>query len=66
MQQNADEIKCQYKVVINHEDQYSIWPDNQENPPGWQDAGRRGTKEECLDYIEKTWVDMRPRGLQKQ
>jgi MbtH protein len=55
-----------YKVVINHEGQYSIWPAYRENPPGWRDAGRNGTKEECLAYIEEVWADMRPLSLRKK
>ncbi len=52
-----------YKVVVNHEEQYSIWPANRENPLGWTDAGKTGTKQECLDYIEEVWTDMRPLSL---
>jgi len=52
-----------YKVVINHEEQYSIYPANRDNPSGWTDVGIRGTKEECLDYIEKNWIDMRPKRI---
>ena len=55
-----------YKVVINHEEQYSIWPANRENPLGWRDAGKQGLKEECLAYIEEVWTDMRPLSLRKQ
>ncbi len=49
-----------YRVVINHEEQFSIWPDDRENPPGWRDAGASGTKEQCLAYIRQVWTDMRP------
>lgn len=49
-----------YKVVVNHEEQYSIWLADRDNPPGWNDAGRSGTKAECLAYIEGVWTDMRP------
>jgi MbtH protein len=55
-----------YKVVMNHEEQYSIWPADRENPPGWSDAGPSGSKEECLAYIEKVWTDMRPLSLRKK
>ena len=55
-----------YKVVVNHEEQYSIWPASRENPAGWSDAGKTGPKQECLDYIEKVWTDMRPLSLRKQ
>ncbi|MEM1207594.1 MAG: MbtH family protein [Acidobacteriota bacterium] len=55
-----------YKVVINHEEQYSIWPEDRENPLGWNDVGKAGTKQECLDYIEEVWTDMRPLSLRKK
>lgn len=54
-----------YKVVVNHEEQYSIWPAEKENPLGWRDAGKRGPKAECLTYIKEVWTDMRPRSLRK-
>ena len=54
-----------YKVVVNHEEQYSIWPANRENPLGWREVGKIGTKAECLDYIKEEWTDMRPLGLRK-
>lgn len=54
-----------YKVVINHEEQYSIWPAERENPPGWQDAGFSGSRAACLDYIKEIWTDMRPLSLRK-
>jgi len=52
-----------YKVVMNHEEQYSIWPDNRENPLGWTYAGKTGPKPECLAYIKEVWTDMRPLSL---
>lgn len=55
-----------YKVVVNHEEQYSIWPANRENALGWRDAGKTGTKAECLAYIEEVWTDMRPLSLRKK
>lgn len=55
-----------YKVVVNHEEQYSIWPVNKENPLGWQDAGKQGTKAECLAYIKEVWTDMRPLSLRQK
>ncbi len=54
-----------YKVVVNHEEQYSIWPVDMENALGWQDAGKTGIKEECLAYISEVWKDMRPLSLRK-
>jgi MbtH protein len=55
-----------YKVVVNHEEQYSIWPADRENALGWNDAGKTGTKAECLAYIQEVWTDMRPLSLRKK
>jgi len=54
-----------YKVVVNHEEQYSIWPADRENPLGWNDAGKSGTKQECMSYIQEVWTDMRPLSLRR-
>jgi MbtH protein len=56
----------EYKVVINHEEQYSIWPVGKKNPLGWQDVGKQGQKSACLDYIKETWIDMRPLSVRQQ
>jgi MbtH protein len=61
-----EEDKATYKVVVNHEEQYSIWPEHRENPPGWRDAGKAGLKAECLAYIKEVWTDMRPLSLRKK
>ena len=58
-----DEDRTIYIAVVNDEEQYSIWPDYREVPPGWRDAGMRGTKAEVLAWIEEVWVDMRPPSL---
>jgi len=55
-----------YKVVLNHEEQYSIWPADRENALGWRDEGKTGTKQECLDYINEVWTDMRPKSLREK
>ncbi len=55
-----------YAVVINHEEQYSIWPVDRELPLGWTAVGKTGLKQECLDYIEEVWTDMRPLSLRKK
>jgi MbtH protein len=52
-----------YRVVVNHEEQYSIWPDGRDIPAGWREAGPSGTKEECLAYIKEVWTDIRPLSL---
>jgi MbtH protein len=62
---DAEEDSTVYKVVMNHEEQYSIWPANRENAPGWRDAGPSGSKAECLAYIDQTWTDMRPLSLRR-
>ena len=55
-----------YRVVVNHEEQYSIWPADRENPLGWADAGKSGPKAECLAYIKEVWTDMRPLSLRRK
>lgn len=55
-----------YKVVVNHEEQYSIWLADRENPLGWLDVGKSGLKAECLAHIEAVWTDMRPLSLRKK
>jgi len=54
-----------HKVVVNGEGQYSLWPAERENPAGWSDAGKTGSKEECLAFVEEVWTDMRPRSLRE-
>ena len=63
---NEQEDRTIYKVVVNHEEQYSIWPSERELPLGWQEAGKQGLKDECLAYIEEVWTDMRPLSLRKK
>ena len=55
-----------YNVVVNHEEQYSIWPGNKDIPLGWSNAGKSGSKAECLSYIKEVWTDMRPLSLRKK
>ena len=55
-----------YKVVINHEEQYSIWPADREPPLGWKEVGKQGCKAECLAYIKDVWTDMRPLSLRQK
>jgi MbtH protein len=64
MEQSEDQTI--YRVVVNHEEQYSIWPAHRENPLGWRDVDKSGTKPECLAYIKEVWTDMRPLSLRKQ
>ena len=61
-----DEEGLELRVVINHEEQYSIWFVDRDLPLGWREEGFRGTKQECLDHIEKVWTDMRPLSLRQK
>jgi MbtH protein len=58
--------KMTYKVVVNHEEQYSIWPAYRANALGWKDEGFSGPKDECLAHIRETWTDMRPLSLRNR
>ena len=55
-----------YKVVVNHEEQYSIWFADREPPLGWKEVGVTGPKAECLAHIKEVWTDMRPLSLRKR
>ncbi|ACZ85183.1 MbtH family protein [Streptosporangium roseum] len=49
-----------HRVVVNHEEQYSIWPTGRDLPDGWREEGASGTRQECLVHIDQVWTDMRP------
>ena len=49
-----------YQVVLNNEEQYSIWPVDEDRPAGWRSEGTTGTRQQCLDHIDVVWTDMRP------
>ena len=61
-----DDDRTVYTVVVNHEEQYSIWPAHRDVPAGWREVGRTGPKSECLAYIGEVWTDMRPLSLRKR
>ena len=63
---NDDSENTKYKVVMNDEDQYSIWAGDRANPAGWRDAPKTGSREECLAYIKEVWTDMRPLSLRNK
>lgn len=64
--EKGDEMDAtMYKVVVNHEEQYSIWLARRDNPAGWRDAGKQGSKAECLEHIKSVWLDMRPLSLRQ-
>ena len=62
----VDDENREFRVVVNHEEQHSIWPADRELPLGWREAGKKGLKEECLEYIKEVWTDMRPLSLRKK
>ncbi len=63
---SEEEDKTIYRVVVNDEEQYSIWPEHKEIPNGWSDVSQVGAKAECLAYIREVWTDMRPLSLRKK
>jgi MbtH protein len=66
MSADDEEDTRNYDVVINHEEQYSIWPKERQIPAGWRAVGKEGPKADCLAYIDEVWVDMRPLSLRKK
>lgn len=54
-----------YRVVVNDEEQYSIWPGDQGLPGGWHAEGTEGDRSLCLEHIERVWTDMRPRSVRE-
>lgn len=65
MNLNEQDDILQYKVVVNQEEQYSIWFAYRNTPTGWREVGKQGTKQECLEYIKQVWTDMRPLSLRQ-
>ncbi len=65
MAHEADPQK-QFIVLINAEEQYSLWPHGKEVPQGWQAVGKQGTRSECCDYVDTVWTDMRPLSLRRK
>ncbi len=63
MSETREEI---FVVLVNHEEQYSIWPEYKAIPAGWNPVGKKGPKQACLDYINETWIDMRPLSLRRR
>ncbi len=62
---SADDDGTTYRVVVNHEEQYSIWPAERDLPPGWRDTGTTGGKADCLAHITEVWIDLRPLSLRR-
>ena len=55
----------QFHVVVNDEEQYSIWESGRPPPQGWRQTGPVGTRAECLAFIESVWTDLRPASLRR-
>jgi MbtH protein len=66
MPRDEEEDQRIYTVVVNHEEQYSIWFADRQLPLDWREVGKQGLKSECLAYIKEVWTDMRPLSLRKQ
>jgi MbtH protein len=66
MTQETPDRDAEFVVVVNDEEQYSIWPAGRDLPSGWRAAGRRGPKDACLAYTTGVWTDMRPLSLRRQ
>ena len=58
-----EDQQSQHVVLVNDEGQHSLWPAFREIPSGWTAVGPKGKRQECLDWIEANWIDMRPRAL---
>ncbi|MFF5173344.1 MbtH family protein [Micromonospora sp. NPDC000089] len=56
-------MTTRFSVVVNDEEQYSVWPADRPVPDGWRETGHTGTREECLAHIDEVWTDMRPASL---
>lgn len=66
MNSEQEDDETIYSVVVNHEEQYSIWPKDRDIPLGWQAVDKGGLKSECLEYVREVWTDMRPLSLRKK
>ena len=55
-----------YQVLVNDEEQHSLWPVGKELPEGWRRAGKEGSKQDCMDHVDAVWTDMRPRSLRER
>lgn len=66
MAEDHDDDRTPYRVVVNDEEQYSIWPEGRQTPNGWRDAGKAGTRAECLAYIGEVWTDITPLSVRQR
>lgn len=66
MAEDREDDATPYRVVVNYEEQYSIWPAGRRAPNGWRDAGKTGTRSECLAYIGEVWTDITPLSVRQR
>jgi MbtH protein len=66
MDDDASAPGIEYAVVVNDEEQYSIWRADRKPPAGWRTVGTPAPKDACLDHIESMWTDMRPLSLRRR
>jgi MbtH protein len=66
MDNEIEEARSVFVVVVNGEEQYSVWPSGREIPSGWREAGKSGPKSDCLAYIREMWTDLRPLSLRRR
>nr|AEL88630.1 MbtH-like protein [Streptomyces viridochromogenes] len=65
-QQMTSSESVQYRVVVNTEEQYSVWFQERPLPLGWSETGTTGTREECLAHIAEVWTDLTPRSVRER
>ncbi|MET9918717.1 MbtH family protein [Streptomyces sp. NPDC059605] len=65
-ERNEQGEQTRYRVVLNDEEQYSIWWAGRDLPAGWHAEGTEGTRQECLDRIGEIWTDLRPLSLRRR
>lgn len=63
---DEDEDTMVYKIVVNDEEQYCLWPVGRDNPLGWRDEGKTGGRGDCIKYVDEVWTDMRPLSLREE
>lgn len=66
MAEDGVKVATQYRVVVNHEEQYSIWPVARQTPSGWREVDKTGSRAECLAYIGEVWTDITPLSVRQR
>jgi MbtH protein len=66
MQFDPNEDTRTYVVLVNHEEQYSLWLADRDIPRGWTAVGEPGSREACLEYVKEVWADITPLSLRRR